>query len=150
MDGMSEETFDLERAERLLPRLEQLLRAALSVKKQVTSSGQEQARMLERIVMAGGSQVDPEVFMRSKRRKEAAGARLREAVEEIESLGCYLKDLDIGLVDFPARLGDRELLLCWKLGETRIQFWHGMDEGFAGRKPLDDQMIRQMQRSSAH
>jgi hypothetical protein len=147
---MSDENFDLERAERLLPKLEQLLHAALEEKKRLSSFGREQAQMIERIILVGGSRVDPERFADSKRAKEASGSRLREVVEEIEGLGCVLKDLDIGLVDFPCRVGERELYLCWKLGERRIQFWHSMEEGFAGRKPLDDKMIKQMPRSGIH
>ena len=106
--------------------------------------------MLERIILAGGSHVDQEHFAGTKKAKEESGSRLREVVEEIEGLGCLVKDLDIGLVDFPCRVGERELYLCWKRGEPHIQFWHSVEEGFAGRKPLDDTMIRQMPRSSTH
>jgi hypothetical protein len=145
---MSEVTFDLERAERLLPQLERQLRAALEEKKRLTKFGREQAQMIERIILLGGSRADPDRFAGAKKAKEESGARLRELVEEIEEPGCLVKDLDIGLVDFPCRLGGREFYLCWKLGEPRIQFWHSMDEGFAGRKPLDEKMIQQMPRSS--
>src|SRR5262249_20715390 len=145
---MSEETFDLESAERLLPQLEKLLRAALDEKKRLTVFGRDQAQIIERIIMLGGSRIDPDRFSDAKKAKEESGVRLRELMEEIEELGCLVKDLDIGLVDFPCRLGGREFYLCWKLGEPRIQFWHSMDEGFAGRKPLNEKMFRQMPRSS--
>jgi hypothetical protein len=147
---MSDELFDLERAERLLPELNRLLHAALEQKKQLTEHGQEQARIIEGIIVRGGSRVNPDRFRRSKQAKENAGERLRETVEEIEGLGCLVKDLDIGLVDFPSRVGERDLYLCWKLGEPRIRFWHYVEEGFAGRKPLDEAMIRQIQRSGGH
>ena len=146
---MSEEFFDLERAERLLPQLDRLLHSALDEKKRLTQFGQEQARMIEGIIVRGGSRIDQDRFRRCKKGKEDAGTRLRETVEEIEGLGCLVKDLDIGLVDFPSRVDGRDLYLCWKLGEPRIQFWHYTEEGFAGRKPLDDEMIRQMQRPGA-
>ena len=145
---MSDDLFDLAGAERLLPRLETLLRAALEEKKRLTSFGQEQARMIEQIIVAGGSRVDQERFSGTKKAKEESGSRLHETLEEIEGLGCLVKDLDIGLVDFPCRVGEQELYLCWKLGEPHIQFWHSMEEGFAGRKPLDKAMIQQMPRSS--
>jgi hypothetical protein len=145
---MSEEIFDLGRAERLLPQLEQLLKVALEQKQRLSRFGKEQAQQLERIIVLGGSRVDLEHFTHCKRGKEESGARLRQAAEEIEGLGCLLKDLDIGLVDFPCRLGGREVYLCWKLGEPNIQFWHHVEEGFAGRKPLDEKTIQQMQRSS--
>lgn len=57
-------------------------------------------------------------------------------VAEIGEIGCEMKDLEIGLVDFPAELDDREIRLCWKVGEERVEFWHETTEGFSGRKPL--------------
>jgi hypothetical protein len=60
-------------------------------------------------------------------------------MEHIEDSGCLVKDLDIGLIDFPAMLGQQQVFLCWKLGEPRIEFWHGVHEGFAGRKPIEDE-----------
>ena len=60
-------------------------------------------------------------------------------MEQIEESGCVVKDLDIGLIDFPAMLGEQQVFLCWKLGEPRIEYWHGVHEGFAGRKPIDDE-----------
>ena len=145
--NMPDELFDLQRAESLLPQLDRLLQSALGEKKRLHTFAQEQARLIERIIVMGGSRVNQEQFSRCKTNKEESAERLRAAVEEIESLGCLLKDLDIGLVDFPSRAGDRDLYLCWKLGETRIQFWHSIEEGFAGRKPLDKETIQQMQRS---
>ncbi len=64
--------------------------------------------------------------------------RLEEQVQKLEDLGCVLKDMNTGLVDFPAvRLGMR-VWLCWKIGEDVVRFWHGLHEGFAGRKPVDE------------
>jgi hypothetical protein len=62
--------------------------------------------------------------------------RIIDLLEKIQSPGCVVKDIDLGLVDFPAMRGDRLINLCWKLDEPAIGFWHGMDEGFASRKPL--------------
>jgi hypothetical protein len=62
---------------------------------------------------------------------------LKAALERIQSTGCLIKDLDSGLLDFPAIINNEEVFLCWRLGEERIRFWHRQDEGFAGRKPLD-------------
>jgi hypothetical protein len=147
---MSEEIFNLGRAESLLPQLEQLLKVALEEKQRLSRFGKELAQQLESIIVLGGSRVNPERFARSKQGKEESAARLRQAAQEIEGLGCLLKDLDIGLVDFPCRLGEQEVYLCWKLGEPHIQFWHHVEEGFAGRKPLDAETIQQMQRSCPH
>jgi hypothetical protein len=61
---------------------------------------------------------------------------LREQLEQIASTGCVIKDLDIGLVDWPALHGGREIWLCWKYGEPEIAYWHEIDGGFAGRRPV--------------
>jgi hypothetical protein len=61
---------------------------------------------------------------------------LREELRAIESLGVEVKDLDVGLCDFLARHGGRDVYLCWKLGEKRVTWWHELHTGFAGRKPL--------------
>jgi hypothetical protein len=62
---------------------------------------------------------------------------VRSALERIQSTGCVVKDLEVGLLDFPARIHDEDVYLCWRLGEDKIRFYHRQDEGFAGRKPLD-------------
>lgn len=62
--------------------------------------------------------------------------QLEELGRELAALGCMLKDPRVGLVDFPARIAGRYVLLCWKLGEDRVSFWHELDSGFAGRKPV--------------
>jgi hypothetical protein len=59
-------------------------------------------------------------------------------LEEIVGLGCEVKDVEQGLVDFPSERAGRVVYLCWKLGEDRIRFWHELDTGFAGRQPLQD------------
>lgn len=62
-------------------------------------------------------------------------------VEELTPIGCALKGFEDGLVDFPSRLQDRDILLCWKLGEPEIMHWHELDTGFAGRQPLAPDLI---------
>ena len=147
---MPEELFDLGKAQRLLPQLEGLMRSVLDEKKRLDDFGKEQAQQLERIIVLGGCHVDLERFTECKKGKEQSANQLREAAEEIEELGCLVKDFEIGLVDFPSRLGEREIYLCWKLGEPSIQYWHYVEEGFAGRKLLDEKTIQQMHRSHPH
>jgi hypothetical protein len=65
------------------------------------------------------------------------GERLKAAVEGIEEAGAVIKDLDRGLVDFPTMLHGNEVYICWLLGEEDVAYWHGVDEGFAGRKAID-------------
>ena len=143
---MAEETFDLERAEKLLPRMERLLRNAMAARQLVSEIEQEYASLVKSVCLTGGRSVDVAHFSRCKREKEEGEARLRGAVREIEGHGCILKDLDSGLLDFPCRVGDREAYLCWRLGETAILFWHATDEGFAGRKPIDEKFLAQLNR----
>lgn len=62
---------------------------------------------------------------------------IHRLIARIESLGCVVKDIDLGLIDFPSSYDGRPAYLCWKAGEPVVAYWHGPDEGFAGRKPLN-------------
>ena len=139
---MSDRLFDLEEAESLLPHLEHLLQSALENRNRIVEIEREYAALVESILMKGGRVVDVVHFSRRKREKEEESARLRDAVEQIECQGCLLKDLDIGLVDFPCWIEGRPVYLCWKSGEPHIQYWHNTDEGFACRKPIDKKLIQ--------
>ena len=66
---------------------------------------------------------------------------LSESLDRIRTIGGDVKDLDLGLVDFPGRREGQDILICWRLGEKKIQFWHTPDEGFAGRRPIDADMM---------
>jgi len=77
-----------------------------------------------------------EFFFGKKNELNMAISSLYKEIEEIESFGVLIKNLDEGLIDFPSKRFDEEVWLCWKAGEDNIRFWHGKDEGFAGRKPL--------------
>jgi len=68
---------------------------------------------------------------------DALVKELEACVEELVALGIVVKDVDLGLVDFPARRHGEDVLLCWHVGEERVAFWHGLEEGYAGRKPVD-------------
>jgi hypothetical protein len=71
-----------------------------------------------------------------------AEQRAKDALAEIDSIGVQVKDIDIGLLDFPCEVEGQIILLCWKMGETSITYWHGTEEGFAGRKPIDERITR--------
>jgi hypothetical protein len=131
--------FRLEEAERLLPEVEHALRDAIFQKAEYQTAEGELNRAVQRIRLAGGSRVSPGPFLALRARKDAASTALTAAVERVNKLGAQIKDLDIGLIDFPAMYQGREVLLCWKLGEERIAWWHGTDEGFKGRKAIDDE-----------
>jgi hypothetical protein len=101
----------------------------------MTEAAARRAQLVTRIAGNGGdfdpaeARADAELFAR----EAEAAAR---CVERLEALGVLVKDLDRGLVDFPAVHDGEEVLLCWQAGEDEVAFWHGTDEGFAGRKPL--------------
>jgi hypothetical protein len=77
-----------------------------------------------------------------RKRKDAAARGLQAAAEAIQETGCQVKDLDTGLVDFPALYRGQEVYLCWKLGETGIAFWHHVADGFRGRRPIDGDFLK--------
>jgi hypothetical protein len=85
--------------------------------------------------------VDRARALELKSERGAAATALKSSIETIHEVGCVVKDLDIGLVDFPTLFRGEEVYLCWKMGESSIQFWHGVDEGFAGRKPIDQDFL---------
>jgi hypothetical protein len=89
--------------------------------------------------MSGGARVDRGAYLAARTRRDSSAAALKQSLEQIEHIGALVKDLDIGLIDFLSLYRGREVCLCWKLGEDRIRFWHGTEEGFAGRKEIDDE-----------
>jgi hypothetical protein len=92
---------------------------------------------VEGTVSGNGGGLDPERVRELQERAAEAAADLAAIVGELEEIGVQVKDLDEGLIDFPARHpGGDTVLLCWRLGEGEVAYWHGLEEGFAGRKPL--------------
>jgi hypothetical protein len=142
MDSMSDRTFTLDEAQSLLPVLESLLRAAISGKKIMEEVEAEMQSLHHRIFLNGGTHVDVVAVARRKAERVKAEQRAKDALAEIDSIGVQVKDIDIGLLDFPCEVEGRVVLLCWKMGETSITHWHGTDEGFAGRKPIDERITR--------
>jgi len=139
---MSNRTFTLEEAQSLLPVLESLLRAAISAKKLMEETEAEQQAIAHRVFLNGGTYLDVVPLARRKAERVKAEQRARDALAEIDSIGVQVKDLNIGLLDFPCEVEGRVVLLCWKLGEKAITHWHGTEEGFAGRKPIDERIAR--------
>jgi len=89
-------------------------------------------------VGANGGDLTPSDFAEADEELERAASSLASCIERIQAAGVLIKDLDRGLLDFPALRKDEEILLCWHVGEDDIRYWHGVEEGFAGRKPLGD------------
>lgn len=133
--------FTLPEAQRLIPEVDRLLREALDAKTEYQDAEQVIREFSEHVMMMGGVMVDRDRALTSRARRDDAASRLRESIEAVLETGCLVKDLDIGLVDFPTLLRGVEVYLCWKLGESGIAFWHGVDEGFRGRKPIDQDFL---------
>ncbi len=128
-------------AQALIPRVDRLLRYAIELKGSYDDTEREIHSFQERVRMMGGVAVDRDRALASRNRREDAAAQLRAALEQVLETGCLIKDLDIGLIDFPTIYRGTEVYLCWKLGESAIEFWHGVDEGFRGRKPIDPDFL---------
>jgi hypothetical protein len=129
--------FSLQEAERLRAQVEPLLIEAIESRRKLAELDEQLGVLAERIQRSGGLLVSYEQAARTRLERNRLEAGIRAALEQIHSTGCIVKDLEVGLLDFPSRLHGEEVYLCWKLGEDRIRFYHRQDEGFAGRKPID-------------
>ena len=135
-------TFTLEEAQSLLPVLESLPKRAVEGKQAAEEVESGLAEIARRIYVSGGMKVDVSSVARQRAEMEAHLQRVRESLAEIDSIGVQVKDIDGGLLDFPCRLDDQVVLLCWRMGEPSIEHWHTMESGFQGRQPLDDRFRR--------
>jgi hypothetical protein len=129
--------FTLIEAESLLPEIGTMIGEAVALKTQYQEAEQGLQTFAHHVAMQGGVVVDREAVLQNRAQRDRYGESLKETVEKIQEYGCVIKDLDIGLIDFPTLFRGQEVYLCWKMGETGISHWHGVDEGFAGRKPID-------------
>lgn len=135
-------TFTLEEAQSLLPVLESLLKRAMEGKRLAETAESDLNQLAQRIYFAGGMTVNAAGVARMRTEMESHLKRVRESLAEIDSIGVQVKDLESGLLDFPFRLEDEIVLLCWRMGEPAIEHWHTMDSGFKGRQPVDERFRR--------
>jgi len=140
--------YRIEEAEATLQDVEAALRKGIELKAEMDAADKEFERVKHRIHMLGGSMVNRDAIMQLRDRQESATTQLKETMERVEAFGCFVKDLDVGLIDFPTLYRGEEVYLCWRLGEPAILFWHGVTEGFRGRKIIDDE-FRANHRGSA-
>jgi hypothetical protein len=129
--------FSLREAERLRMQLEPTLIEAIESRRKLAELEEKLGQLAERIQRSGGLMVRYEDAAKLRIERNRTEESIRDALERIHATGCIVKDLEVGLLDFPARIDGEEVYLCWKLGEDRIRFYHRQDEGFAGRKPID-------------
>ena len=127
--------FTLEEANEALSEVRPLTEELVGHRRALVELQERQAALVTRIAGNGGN-VEPHELEEVQEQLDDEVAGIAKCVARIHEVGALVKDLDDGLVDFPARLDGEEVLLCWRLGEDEIGFWHGLDEGFSGRKPL--------------
>jgi hypothetical protein len=132
---VSDRYFTPREANELLPTIRRLAERMVTHRRALAVATVRHGRIAAKIAGNGGG-VRPHEVDTLQATIEAEAEGVVNCVEELQSLGVVVKDLDQGLVDFPAQLGDEEVLLCWRLGEDEVAFWHTLEEGFAGRKPL--------------
>ncbi len=134
--------FTLEEANALVPSLQiefgRIARARAEIGPVIAALGGADAAVA---VLQEGGLVPPGREPEAERLR-ALAAEITEALERVNGLGCLVKDVDMGLVDFYALQDGEPMFLCWQFGEPAITSWHGVDEGFAGRKPIEGEEVR--------
>lgn len=128
-------TFTLEEANAALVELRPIVERMVQHRRNLIAAQKLQAELVTRIAGNGGDMM-PSDLREAAETIQGEASAIAECAERINEAGAEIKSLEEGLLDFPAKRGDEDVLLCWKLGEDEIRYWHGIDEGFAGRKPL--------------
>ena len=129
--------FSEDEANQALEVVEPLVERLVAARGRFVSEGQRLARLRRKVAGNGGG-LDPSRAQEVQDAVEEVANEIGLLVADLEAAGVQVKDLDRGLVDFPSVREGEEILLCWHIGEDEIRYWHGADEGFAGRKPLDE------------
>ncbi len=128
--------FSPQDVEALIPELMTIMGRLMDIQGEIGKLRSALREEQDRIMAAGGAILDRETWRDRTRRLEELTRRAQAGIAAITKLGGVPKDLSMGLVDFPHFLEDREVNLCWRFGETRVSFWHGLEEGYAARRPL--------------
>lgn len=150
---MARRNFQVAEVEALIPALERLFTRILQLRVGLRAVEQKLERAGVDVEMetdgadddageadagAGDIAAEPPAVRQARAVFRGFYQALSDGLEQIRVLGGEVKDLDMGLVDFPGRRENEDILLCWRLGEKRIEFWHAVDGGFANRQPLDE------------
>jgi hypothetical protein len=133
---VSERSFSPHEVEALIPTLTEIVDRLRAAQGEVETRRNRLQAEQQRLAMAGGGVLDEKRWRTDREALDAATKAAQASMERLLALGGVPKGIEEGLVDFPHLRDGRVVNLCWKYGETRIRFWHGMDEGFASRKPL--------------
>lgn len=132
---MDQRYFTADEANEALLEVRPLTEELVGHRRALVELQERQSAVTARIAGNGGN-VEPHELEEVQAQLDEEVAGIARCVARIHEVGALVKDLDDGLVDFPATRDGRDVLLCWRLGEDEIGFWHGLDEGFSGRKPL--------------
>lgn len=131
---MRPQRFTQEEANALLPRLSDILLQMQESKVKHDQLQKKAAEYAQR--MSSNGHVIEKELNETRQELEQAATALNSLIERVRELGCEVKDIDQGLVDFRTVREGREVYLCWKLGEPDVRWWHELETGFAGRRPL--------------
>ena len=129
MEMDTETSFSLNDANSMLPELRGKVGKLVRIYKKMKKISEYQKDTLDAVKAAGNAPVHPIYFRFLE--------NLHSTLADVTTLGCEVKDMETGLIDFPCRREGRIVYLCWRLGENRVSHWHEVDAGFAGRKPVD-------------
>ena len=130
-----EREFTLEEANAAVLELRPVVERMVEHGRKLAEAQREQRELVTRIAGNGGDMQPSDLRELAETIQQEADA-IAVCAQEIDAAGAQIKSLEEGLLDFPSRREEEQVLLCWKLGEDEIRYWHGVDEGFAGRKPL--------------
>ena len=133
---MADRFFAPAEVEALIPALTEIMEDVMAAQAEAATVRQRLRDEQDRIAASGGGVIDRDAWTRGTAALERLGTRLQARLDDITRLGGSPKDLGLGLVDFPHLRAGHVVNLCWKYGERSIGYWHGLDEGFAARKPL--------------
>ncbi|HSS73477.1 MAG TPA: DUF2203 domain-containing protein [Gaiellaceae bacterium] len=132
---MPPRVFTPDEANAALSELRPLVEAMVEGKRALDEAQERRDDVAQRIAGNGGG-IPPAELGALEAAVEEAATTLAGTIGEIQALGVLVKDLDSGLVDFPGERDGQDILLCWQLGEDEVAFWHGLEDGYAGRHPL--------------
>ncbi len=133
---MADRYFSPAEVEKLIPVLTRIMNDVMNAAREAGNARERRETERQRIALAGGGVLDRGAWVADTELAERFTRRVREGLDRVVGLGGAPKDLALGLVDFPHLRDGHEVNLCWKYGDPEIRHWHGLDEGYAARKPL--------------
>ena len=130
--------FTVRAVEALIPRLETIMTRVMDAQAEATRLRTALEAAQREVVLSGGVRLRQEWWRARRAGMDKANRQLRAGLSDLLATGGVPKDLKLGLVDFLGLVQGREVNLCWRYGEKQIRFWHGLDEGFGGRKAIPE------------